>query len=102
MRISPSDAELIVESRDDPGAFRQLYDRWSRDGPGLRQATSVGRPVRMLRQQSSYVSVEMILSAQALSTGRKARIGARGHTNESLRMGERRDAIISFVIDVVD
>ena len=24
-----SDAELIVASRDDPQAFRELYDRWA-------------------------------------------------------------------------
>jgi RNA polymerase sigma-70 factor (ECF subfamily) len=26
---SPSDAELILASRTDPGAFRQLYERWA-------------------------------------------------------------------------
>ncbi len=28
-RVGPTDAELLVASRDDPAAFRELYDRWA-------------------------------------------------------------------------
>jgi hypothetical protein len=93
-----TDAELIVASRHDPAAFRELYDRWpTSSSPGATGGCSTPRSPptcwpRRSRWRSSAATVSGTLRRRVEATGRSVsfEIGQREPDGELMDAREQR------------